>query len=578
MSESINLKKKKYDWKDFLLAMDDYAADRNNTGRRGIFYSGLSVYMKIPFSHFAGLFLLNKNTFEFDFKAGIPENSEKILEDLFESQIESGNIGFTLDSGNITDFTINSQHGTNMLAVPLKVNDGITGLVLVVHDNDSGNFDQILVRLSSLFGSMFASSIENASILNDLSNTKSLLEQKIAERTMDLSKSRTELQAILDTVLTGIIVVDDNTSLIEKINPLGMELLGDSEEKLINSNYSRFLPVEKENTDYFEKNGTYESVLTDIHGRKIPILRNSARLNLGNKVYLIESFIDITTRKQAEKALNDSKELLELKVQERTEELQLLVHKLKQENYEREKAEKELRKSFEKEKELSELKGRFVSMVSHEFRTPMTVIKSSAQMLTRFLDKLSPTDRNYYLEKIMKSVDNMAELIENVIFIGKTDANRIKIEDDYLKISQFCDEIVKDQEISTKNTRKIEVSIVGEERGIRLDKKILRLILTNLLTNAIKYSDKSTEIEFIIKFLDEGIIFDIKDYGIGIPEDEQDKIFDMFYRAKNVGDISGTGLGMSVVLESVRKLHGTIDFQSRVNEGTTFSIFIPYSG
>jgi len=294
---------------------------------------------------------------------------------------------------------------------------------------------------------------------------------------------------------------------------------------------------------------------------------------LGDINYRIENFLDISHRVKAEEALKKANELLELKVKERTVDLQLMVHKLKEEISIRENAEKEVRRMLDREKELSKLKSRFVTMVSHEFKTPLTVIKSATQMMLKFAQTLDETERHLYMKRIVKTVDLMTDLIENVIFIGKTGSlNAINTNFKDIKLYDFCIDIIDNFSLSYNFERKINFKYNSEIDYYNTNANALQLIITNLLSNALKYSEASKPVDFIVYEENGYIMFSIQDYGIGIPEKEQIQIFDLFYRADNVGSISGTGLGMSVVLESIKQLNGKIELKSKVNQGSTFIV------
>jgi signal transduction histidine kinase len=196
-------------------------------------------------------------------------------------------------------------------------------------------------------------------------------------------------------------------------------------------------------------------------------------------------------------------------------------------------------------------------------------------MLNKFNEELAENDRNNYLKKIAKTVDYMTELIDNVIFIGKTNVKRNLLNKSKLNIVDFCKNIIEDFKITQKKERVVNLKISTKFDEILIDDKLLKLIITNLLTNASKYSIEEKSIEFNLITDSDFLEIRIKDYGIGIPEKEQNKIFDIFYRAENVGNISGTGLGMAVITESLQILKGEITFKSELGKGTEFMVKIP---
>lgn len=569
-------------WKSFLDAIESYTTSRKYSEQLPeIINQGLQVFLEIPHSEAASLFILKEDTFEFEHRTTVPnENSSKLIE-IYEFLLDQGIIGTTLESGNIiihpTDEKPDNQFGS--LVAPLIVSWGVLGIVIIKIKNPNAIFNQMFYRLCSLHGSLFASTLENSILFRNLDKSKSILEQKVAARTMDLAQSQRELNAILNFVQTGIVVVNAETKNIIRVNPVAVDLIGVEEDNILGRKYTEFMTqINKEiigDGTKIKSAKNFESELTRPDGKKIPILRTTAYINLGNKQLFIESFLDITDRKNAENALLESNELLELKVQERTEDLHVLIHKLKEEIAVRERAELEAKKMLEKEKELSELKTKFVSMVSHEFRTPLTVIKSAAQMISRFKEKLSGEEQDDYLFRIMKTVDVVTDLIENVIFIGKKDANKMLSTPSTIILVDFCTQIIKDLQLSFTTPRQINFKYSSIDLTLWGDEKLLRLIILNLLSNAIKYSDDSQPVELVLDSDENFVIFKIIDYGIGIPIVDQEQIFDLFYRAENVGSRSGTGLGLAVVMQSLQALNGEMDLSSRENKGTTFTVKIP---
>lgn len=270
-------------------------------------------------------------------------------------------------------------------------------------------------------------------------------------------------------------------------------------------------------------------------------------------------------------------ETLELKVQERTLDLQILVKKLKDEIEQHNKVQQELKFMLDKEKELNQMKTRFVSMVSHEFRTPLTVIRSAAQMIRKYHDSLTKEEKIDYLNRILGTVDNLTDLIENVLFIGKEKENKTEIDaKEKIDLIRFTENLINEFESTLLYRREINFSTIGYRDKVETNERYLRLILMNLLSNAAKYSSRDTPIELKLYFNDDNYTYQVTDYGIGIPEDEQEKIFELFYRAENVGKISGSGIGLQVVLNSLQKLNGNLDLSSKLNKGTTFTVTIPY--
>jgi signal transduction histidine kinase len=240
----------------------------------------------------------------------------------------------------------------------------------------------------------------------------------------------------------------------------------------------------------------------------------------------------------------------------------------------RQKAEEDLRKALEKEKQLNELKSRFVSMTSHEFRTPLTSILSSAELLENYGHKWNEEKKNQYLQRIQNSVKNMTALMNDVLLLGKAESGNLECKLTQLNLESFCREIVEELQL-TASTHTIVFQGQNLPSKVSLDEKLLRHILTNLLSNAIKYSPKSDRVDFEVSSDSQTVIFKIVDYGIGIPAREQEQLFSSFHRASNVGSIAGTGLGLAIVKKAVDLHGGQIEVNSQEGIGTTFTVTLP---
>jgi PAS domain S-box-containing protein len=238
-----------------------------------------------------------------------------------------------------------------------------------------------------------------------------------------------------------------------------------------------------------------------------------------------------------------------------------------------------IKQAFEKERELGELKSSFVSMASHEFRTPLTTILSSNGLLRLYVGNVLGTevpDRlTKHFDQIEAAVRHTTGLLDDVLMIGKAEAGRLEFNPQSLDIQDFCMGIVEEFMPSAESRNEIVFSSTGQCEAVAMDEKLLRHILTNLLSNAIKYTLDSRTVRFDLSCESETVTFRVQDEGIGIPEADHEQLFQSFHRAKNVGTIAGTGLGLAITKHSVELHGGTIDFRSEVSVGTTFTVVIP---
>lgn len=237
--------------------------------------------------------------------------------------------------------------------------------------------------------------------------------------------------------------------------------------------------------------------------------------------------------------------------------------------------EQELIIALEKEKELSELKSRFISMASHEFRTPLSTILSSAELLEHYHYKWTQDKQLTHLRRIQKAVKRMTEMLNDILFIGKSEAGILDYQPTSFDLVQYCRHLVEEVELDLNNQRLICFSSQLEVVPCFMDDKLLGHILSNLLSNALKYSPSDSNVEFTLTCEDGQAIFVIKDKGIGIPAEDIPHLFESFHRASNVGNILGTGLGLAIVKRCVDIHQGKILLVTKLGSGTKFTLTLP---
>ena len=241
----------------------------------------------------------------------------------------------------------------------------------------------------------------------------------------------------------------------------------------------------------------------------------------------------------------------------------------------RKRSEAEMHQALQREKELGELKSRFVTNTSHEFRTPLTAILSSSELLEHYRHQWTEEKQTIHIHRIQKSVKHMTQLLNDILIIGKAEAGRLEFKPKLLNLAQFCRELAEELQLNSQNNHKICLNYQSKCTQVFLDEKLLRHILTNLLANAMKYSPGESTINFFVACQDSQAIFNVQDQGIGIPEEDQIHLFESFHRATNVGNIQGTGLGLSIVKKCVEVHGGDIWVNSQVDQGTTFTLTLP---
>jgi signal transduction histidine kinase len=242
---------------------------------------------------------------------------------------------------------------------------------------------------------------------------------------------------------------------------------------------------------------------------------------------------------------------------------------------ERKRAEAELLKALEKERELNELKSQIVTVVSHEYRTPLTTILSSAELLEHYSYKWSDEKKLQHLRRIQTTVQHLTQLVSDVLILDKAEAGKLEFRPAPLDLVAFCNELVEQMQLTLGDKPRLRFVSHGECPQIYLDEKLLRQMLTNLLSNAIKYSYPGGIVRFDLVCERGEAVFRIQDEGIGIPTEDRQQLFESFHRASNVGTVPGTGVGLAIVKRCVDLHNGQIALESEVGVGTTFTVTLP---
>lgn len=236
---------------------------------------------------------------------------------------------------------------------------------------------------------------------------------------------------------------------------------------------------------------------------------------------------------------------------------------------------RELNEALQKEKELVEMKSKFVSIASHEFRTPLSSISLASGFIKKYKQKITPEEVDKRLDNIEKQVGHMTHLLDDVLLIGKTEAGKLVVHLSEVNIADTFERLKNDVEQSTGSTHTIRLHINSAVRTVSTDKKLIRTMVLNLLTNAVKFSPGAADVDLFVTVDYNKLTIGVKDYGIGIPEQDVKNLFEPFYRASNAADVEGTGLGLSIIKKAVDLLRGYVDIKSVVGEGTEITIVIP---
>ncbi len=391
----------------------------------------------------------------------------------------------------------------------------------------------------------------------------------------------------------GIIIVDENGKIVIA-NPVSEQIFGYETDELTGVELENLLPARyrSRHINFREGFNRNPEPRRMGFGRDLKALRKDGsefpvEISLSfTKVkgqLLVMAFIsDISQRKKAEEALKRSEEQLlvyaaelERKVEARTHALNDTISRLEEEVRERKKAEEEVRKAFEREREVNDLKSKFVSIASHEFRTPLSAVLSSASLINQYKEKGELEKVGKHVTRIKSSVNHLTSILNDFLSLGKLEEGKIDVNNEMIQIDEFLNEVREELLETLRVDQDIIIKNVSAPMEIKSDVRILRNILFNLISNASKYSAAGKKIFIEVDRRDDHVVFDIKDEGIGIPEQDFKHMFDRFFRASNAGDTQGTGLGLNIVKRYVELLEGSVTFSSRYGKGSTFSVSLP---
>ncbi|TDQ21954.1 PAS domain-containing sensor histidine kinase [Tenacibaculum caenipelagi] len=393
---------------------------------------------------------------------------------------------------------------------------------------------------------------------------------------------------LLGSISEGVIVVDNYQNIVE-VNDATEKMFGYNKGELIKQPLNTLIPKNhhKEHQTHFKNFMKQQESRQMGQGRDIfgvrkdgsifPVEAGLNPFSIYGKKYVMALVIDISTRKEQEQKIKSLNENLEEKVSKRTYELKNMILALEAENKKRIKAEKEAKLALKKEKDLNELKSRFLSLVSHEFKTPLSGILTSAILLSKYKLTEQQEKRDKHIKTISDKVHYLNNILNDFLTMEKLEKGKIKYSPSTFKLSKVVNEVVYNANMLLKEGQKINYPKDIDSFSLYQDEKIVELALSNLIHNAVKYSSENTEINISITQDDTKTVFKVKDNGIGIPQEDQKNIFNRYFRAKNALLTQGTGIGLNIVKDHMENLNGKVYFDSTEQEGTVFTIELPNS-
>ncbi|QIP13733.1 PAS domain S-box protein [Spirosoma aureum] len=396
----------------------------------------------------------------------------------------------------------------------------------------------------------------------------------------------TSYEAIFATATIGIIICDQQGRIV-LTNQLADRLLGYPAGEMDNLTIEQLVPSSV--SHYHEKLRKSFNAdpqvrpmghNRDLHAQRkdgsvFPVEVSLSHFQLDDTLYVVAYIIDISVKKEAERQLlahqSQIEQLnseLEEKVADRTQALLETLNQLKQ-------SKEELTQALSVEQELGELKSRFVAMASHEFRSPLTALLNSATLIGKYTTSDQQDKREKHLARIRASVNHLNDILEEFLSVGKLEEGKIEAHPSSVDIAKLVSEVLTDLNATLKPGQTIQTHLSCLS-PVWLDGSLLRKILVNLLSNALKYSEAGSVVQLRGSCLMGQLTLSVQDQGIGISAEDQEHLFERFFRATNVGNRTGTGLGLHIVGRYIDLMGGDISLQSEVNQGTTITISIPY--
>jgi two-component system sensor kinase FixL len=402
-----------------------------------------------------------------------------------------------------------------------------------------------------------------------------------------------KLKAILATAVEGMIIMDQRGR-IELVNPAALRLFGFEESEVLGKNVKVLMPEpDHSNHDQYLKRYQETGKKTIIGaGREVigkrkdgtlfPFSLAVSEVELRERIMYVGMVHDLTAVKEAQARLIEANAGLEQKVDERTRELEktnadlMALNQLLATEIERRKeAEENALTALEKERQLNEMKSRFVSMASHEFRTPLSGILTSVSLLGRYAAPEHAEKREKHISTIKSSVHNLTGILNDFLSLDKLEEGKVDVRVHEFPMRPMLEEFRAEMMNNCKRGQSIDFEDDGQVDIIKADRHLLKNILINLVSNALKYSREGQEVKVKLHRAGNDLVIDVCDNGMGIPEKDQIHMFERLFRASNVMNIQGTGLGLNIVKKYVDLHEGTISFYSKEGVGTTFTITIP---
>lgn len=358
----------------------------------------------------------------------------------------------------------------------------------------------------------------------------------------------THLTSLFEHATEGIILTNGKGNIV-LINPAAQTIFGYNENEVIGNPVEILIPDQGRALYGKRKDGS-----------EVPVEVSLSFYKRDEELFVIAFIVDTTHRNNMNAEPGG-------KVEERTMILKEALEEL-------ENSQLNVSVAVGKEKELNEIKARFVSMASHEFRTPLSTILSSAALVSKYDQTDDQDKRDRHIKRIKDAVKQLNDLLEDFLSLGKLEEGKVQVVPESVELNEFLDEAIEEMKTVIRNDQQIIVSCDSEGVFIS-DKKLFKSILINLLSNASKFSAEGATIWVKAEHRNNKLVFSIQDEGIGISEEDLQYMFSSFYRGRNAVNIQGTGLGLHIVKRYIELMNGNIRLESKLHKGTTVSLELP---
>lgn len=391
---------------------------------------------------------------------------------------------------------------------------------------------------------------------------------------------------LFEAASEGVIVVD-KAQIIVTANAAALEMFGYQDKELVGEHLNILIPknYKSNHSQHFNSFLKHSEKRQMGHGRELfgvkkdgtefPVEAGLNPFQINGESYVMSLVVDITVRNENQRRIHELNSELEDKITIRTGELRETVSNLEQEISKRKEAEKKIKIALKQEKELNELKTKFLSLVSHEFKTPLSGILTSATLAEKYTLGEQQEKREKHLRTIKNKVHYLNNILNDFLSLERLESGNVNYKYTSFSLNKLINEVIYNANVTLKYGQEIEYPRDQEDIILYQDEKIIDLILSNLIGNAIKYSPENSTIYFRVKSINNRIIFEVEDEGMGIPEKDQKHIFERYFRAENALLNQGTGIGLNIVKVHAENMSGKIYFKSTEGKGSVFTVELP---